>query len=478
MEFITYEMFGAVGDGVADDMPAIAAAHEEANKQKLPVKAKEGAVYYISPKDCTAQIQTSTDWTGAKFIIDDRDCEKHTNSVFLVCSALEPVALEITSLTRGQTSIPNPTGQDLYVVVRNANHKDYIRKGLNQNNGTARTDNFILRTDGTMPSPISFDFEEVTSVSAVPMDTDTLTLTGGEFTTIANQAESRYNYHARNIVIRRSRVDVSGITHLVTGELDHGAPYSGFISIGNCADVCVHDCVFTGHKTYYTIGAAGKPVPMGTYDIGIATASQISLIRCTQTTDIHDRAYWGLIGTNYCRDLLLEDCNFSRFDAHQGVTNCTLRRCKLGWQCLNAIGSGTFVIEEVDAYGYALVNLREDYGSTWNGDMVIRNCTWHPLGSGRSIFAGHNDGTHQFGYECYLPRKVSIDGLTIVEDDVNDTPLTVFNDYSGSADIPEEERLYKPVPPEAVTVQNIHTERKVELCAKPALMPDTVFTAL
>ena len=37
MEFITYEMFGAVGDGVTDDMPAIAKAHEEANQCNKPV---------------------------------------------------------------------------------------------------------------------------------------------------------------------------------------------------------------------------------------------------------------------------------------------------------------------------------------------------------------------------------------------------------------------------------------------------------
>ena len=50
-EFITYEAFGAIGDGVTDDMPAIAKAHAEANRLGLPVKAKEGAVYYISPKE-------------------------------------------------------------------------------------------------------------------------------------------------------------------------------------------------------------------------------------------------------------------------------------------------------------------------------------------------------------------------------------------------------------------------------------------
>ncbi len=482
MEFITYEMFGAVGDGVADDMPAIKAAHEEANRKNLPVKAKEGATYYISPQVCVAVVQTSVDWTGANFIIDDRQCENYEKPCFEVLGKEKPVELPLSTLKQGQMYIDNPTGMDLYVLVRNDHHRDYIRKGLNQNNGTARRDNFPLFADGSLPSPVAFDFDEITGVFAIPLPEDTLTITGGTFTTIANQAESAYNYHDRNISIRRSRVQVSNITHLITGELDHGAPYAGFITVSGCAYVTVENCLFTGHKIYQTIGAAGKPVSMGSYDISLGNASSVLLRQCSQTTDIHDRGYWGLIGSNFCRDMLLEDCHFSRFDAHQGVTNCTLRRCQLGWQCLNAIGYGTFVVEKVEAYGNALVNLRDDYGSTWHGDMVIRDCIWHPLWSNRSIFAGHNDGTHDFGYQCYLPTNITIDGLTVVEDFAKEgtpgleVPLTICNDYLWTREETGEKR-FVPIPPVSVKVKNIHTERKVELCVRPEIMPDTVFLA-
>ena len=40
-EFLTYEQFGAIGDGVADDMPAIVRTHAEANRLGLPVRARE-----------------------------------------------------------------------------------------------------------------------------------------------------------------------------------------------------------------------------------------------------------------------------------------------------------------------------------------------------------------------------------------------------------------------------------------------------
>ena len=479
MKTMTYEMFGAVGDGRADDMPAIVRAHEAANREGLPVRAREGAVYYISPRDRTAVIQTSTDWTGARFVIDDVNCENLRGPVFSVTSALPPIPFPLSSLEAGQTRIDNPTGQDLLLLVYNARHNDYIRKGLNQDDGSARRDTLLLRADGSLSSPVSLSFEEITEARALPIDPDRLTLTGGEFTTIANQAESRYNYHARNIEIHRSNVTVRGIRHFVTGELDHGAPYRGFISILECARVEVLDCLFTAHKIYWTIGSANLPVMMGSYDINLGSAASVTIVRCSQTTDIMDRAYWGLIGSNFCRDLTLEDCSFSRFDAHCGVHNCTLRRCTLGHQCLNAIGFGEFLVEDTKACGAALVNLRSDYGSTWQGNFTIRRCVWQPLGPARAVFAAHNDGTHDFGYECFLPRHVLIDGLIVMENDqaAPSDPLYIFNDYSGEAGVPWNERPYRPQPPLSVEARNISTSREIRLCAARELMPDAAFIA-
>ena len=473
-EFLTYEMFGAAGDGKQDDMPAIVLTHQEANRLHLPVRAREGAVYYVSPQSRTARVETSVDWTGASFIIDDVNCTDIQSPVFHVASAHQPVQLEAKNMVYGQDFLPNPYGCDLHVVVQNKHHKDYIRKGLNQDHGHARTDVFVLMGDGNFSSPLSFDFEEITGLWAYPVDEEILHVTGGEFTTIANQAESKYNYHMRNIYITRSNVEVNKLLHRITGEGEHGAPYRGFITVEDCARVYVHDCVFTGHFTYWTVGSANLPVPMGSYDISLGRVANVRFARCTQTNDIHDDRYWGLIGTNFCRDLVFEDCHLSRFDAHMGVTNCTLRRCDLGWQCLNAIGNGEFLIEETRAYGGAFVNLRDDYGCTWRGRIVIRNSTWSPRGEQRCVFNARNDGTHFFGYPCHMP-DVIIDGLTVEEVRQDDAPLYVFNNYLGKGNALSQERPFMPVPPVEVSVWNVHSHRPVALCENPDLMPDTVF---
>jgi hypothetical protein len=87
---------------------------------------------------------------------------------------------------------------------------------------------------------------------------------------------------------------------------------------------------------------------------------------------------------------------------------------------LNAIGRGTLTVEDSTVYGNALVNFRADYGSTWEGDLVIRNCHWVP-GCGETrwprMVQTRNDGMHDFGYACSMPREISIDGLFV--DDKN-----------------------------------------------------------
>src|SRR5581483_11365374 len=65
---VSYEAFGAVGDGVADDLPAIVAAHAFANTHGLPVQTKPGATYNLGRRALTAIIATDTDWGTSRFI--------------------------------------------------------------------------------------------------------------------------------------------------------------------------------------------------------------------------------------------------------------------------------------------------------------------------------------------------------------------------------------------------------------------------
>ena len=420
---VRYGEFGARGDGTTDDIDAIAAAHAFANQHGLSVRADEGATYYIGGKERTAVIQTDTDFGTAAFIIDDRNVQNLNAPVFLVASRLQPFQLTgISSLKRNQeridVSLPGPG----LITATNSHVRRYIRFGPNQNDGSPQTDIFVVDEAGNVDrnTPIIWDFSQITEITALPMDETTLRITGGRFTTIANQAESRYTYYNRNLAIRRSNVIVDGLEHRVTGEGDHGAPYSGFINIRDCANVTVQNTVLTGRKTYRTIGSAGEPVSMGSYDVLVNRALNVSFVNCSQTNDINDPTYWGIMASNYSKNLLYDNCTWSRFDAHMGVANATIRNSTLGHMGINAIGTGVLTVENSTIYGRNLINLRNDYGSTWEGEIVIRNSVFVPAGGrpvSASLIGGRNSGNHDFGYTSYMPERITIESLYI--DDSN-----------------------------------------------------------
>ena len=429
---VRYSDFGAKGDSKTDDIDAIAATHAFANRHGLKVKADKDAIYYIGGKDRTAYIQTDTDFGTASFIIDDTKVQNINASVFMVSSSLKSFKLEsITKLKRNQEKIELSLAGSCLITVSNSDTKHYIRYGLNQNNGAPQTDIFVVDKNGNvdMDAPIIWDFDKITEIQALPIDDKTLKITGGRFTTIANQAESKYTYYSRNLAIRRSNVIVDGLEHHIKGEGENGAPYGGFISISNCTYVMVKNCILTGHKTYSTIGSAGKPVNMGSYDLLVNKALNVSFVNCTQTNDIDDTRYWGILGSNYCKNLLYDSCILSRFDAHMGVANATIRNSTLGHMGINAIGSGTFTLENSIVRGRSLINLRSDYGSTWQGEFIIRNCIFVPMGgkaANASLINGSYSSQHDFGYTCYMPERITIENLKI--DDSNHP-----EDYTGPA---------------------------------------------
>ena len=480
--FVSYEKFGAVGDGKTDDQAAIVKAHAYANEKGLPVKVADDKTYYIGGGRNPIVIKTDTDFGKAHFIIDDRHVENRGVGVFHVSPSINNIKVEgVTTLKRGQTNIGVKLPYDCIIRAMNAKVKRYIRYGANQNNGQAQTEVFIADRDGNvdMKAPIVWDFDEITSIEAYPMDDKTLTLKGGIFKTIANQAESKYTYYNRGFIIRRSRVVVEDMRHEVEGELDHGAPYSGFLTISQCANVLVRNTVLTGRKMYGTIGSAKVPVNMGSYDISINTAINVTFKDCKQTNDIKDRRYWGILGSNYCKNLTYDGCVFSRFDAHMGVANATIKNSVMGHMGINAIGFGTLLVENTTIYGGSMVNLRSDYGSTWEGEFIFRNCVFVPS-AGRKVKAflvnGSYSGQHDFGYQCYMPRRILFENVRIEDSnhpDVYDGPV-IFGDFNRKNTSAEYVEKYPYIKTEEVILRKVTTAsgKEVGLSPNPYMFKD------
>ena len=453
-DYVTYEDFGAVGDGKADDLEAIVKTHEYANANGLSVFADETATYYIGGASKTAYIKTNTDWSTAHFIIDDTAVENIGSWIFNVApsQSSKNITDKVSPLKIDATSIGATLDEKSLVVLYDSNTKRYIRKGANQNSGSTQTDVILVDENGSIDpaTPLIWDFDAVTNAVAYPIDSETLTINGGFFTTIANNAPSEYTYYSRGIQIRRSNTVVDRLYHIVINEGKTGAPYSAFVSLSCCADVTVKNSTFTGHKKYKTIGSAGTSVTMGTYDIGGATAVNAKFINCNQTNDITDTDYWGIAGTNYCKNLVYDGCALSRYDAHQGVLNATIKNSVLGHHGIKLIGSGTALIENTTVLAEDFVDLRSDYGSTWNGDFIIRNCKFYPTGVSTHIIKAENSEDHDFGYTCYLPQRVDIDGLYVHRLGINYLFSKVNPDHKNESYTAQ----FPVVPPQEITVKN------------------------
>ncbi len=449
--------------------------HAYANDKGYKVFADYGAKYYIASVGRSVIIKTDVEWGNVEFTIDDSQVtpDKRGNWIFTLLERSDSYTIDsIKTLDRNTTNLGITFPQSSIVTFYDDSKMQYIRYGGNADNGQIKQDTVVVDKNGNidLDAPLMWDFDRISSITVLPIDEETLTIGGGTFTTIANRAPSEYTYYARGLKVNRSNTVVSGITHYITGEGGTGAPYNGFLSINKCAYVTVENCVFTGHKTYQSPTTA-----MGSYDIAMANAVSVSFINCSQANDINDSKYWGVSGTNYCKNFVYDGCVLSRFDAHKGVANAAIKNSVIGHAGASIIGYGTFLIENSTFFSTKMINLRSDYGSSWEGDIIIRNSSLSPKsGSGVYVISGSNKSNHDFGYVCYMPTNVTIDGL------IADTSAGVYVFADLNPDCKSESYIqqYPYIVAEKVTVKNYsaNSKNKLELSPNKYLFAKTEFT--
>ena len=464
-EFITYEEFGAKGDGVTNDFFAMKAAHIAANESGLPIRGTEGKTYLITDTELdgvaeSIPIMTDVDWCGATIVVDDRDimwCEgnnkKHNTTCFLVKSPYDSVSVAkeyidaINSeggIIRGKTrKINTGLGFPAMLVLNNSNTMHYKRYGANNNPGSAQKELIIVDAEGNIDekTPILYDFETVTSITAYRIDLPTLTIKNGLIISRASQINIVDKYYSINRGIRFSRPNtyVTNVRHKITdeilkGTLVDGVPfighsYNSFFQMHLTHNVCFEDCTFQS-RAYYL---------QGTYEIGGWMSNLICFNNCDQYNFFKgDKEYplmpsfglwWGVAGTNSCKNMIYENCKLTRFDAHQGVVNGVIRNCEIG--SIRLTGGGDMLIEGTKIYNWDIGNtlqLREDYGCTWRGTLTIKDSEIVDVKGNSALTAVivTRSANHDFGYKTYFPNVV-IDNLKIG----NAKPLVnLFSDFS------------------------------------------------
>jgi len=417
---VNYSDFGAAGDGKTDDFAAIKKAHEYANENDVAVKAQKGAKYYIGAVEDTITVKTSADWTGAEFIIDDKIAKTESNvwrfPLFRVKSDTEPRELSVPSgysLKEGQENINLTFEKKVMLGIYNKNKIDFKRKGIKGDNGYERQEVILVDEDGKVDesTPVQWKYSTVTKITVYDIDDAPIMLRGGTFTTIANDDPQVLHYYERGILVERSNVTVKKVNHLVEGEGATGSPYNGFFRTNFVNNVSFENCVMTGRKLYKNADGNDQ----GTYDTRLKSSNNVRYINCVQSNDHTDPAYWGIMCSDYCRNLYMDGCKLSRFDAHMGVYNATITNSDIG-QHISVTGGGLLKIENVtrrcvkNSWFNRFVTLREDYGSFFYGDIIIKDSTLlTERGINYVIAASWYDW--DFGYPCNFPTTVTLDNV-------------------------------------------------------------------
>ena len=487
-KYVTYEEFGAVGDGVTEDYAAIVKAHDYANEKGLPVKARNGAQYYICDprvdgENRTATIKTDVEWGDAKFIIDDsrikvdgENAAWRGHTVFRVESDYEKIRIEdeeilrrVTDagLGRKSTKVAITLDYPAMIIPCDSKHKVFRRLNYGGWQGSSKHEIIVIDKEGNISeeTPLMFEYDKLDYIDVIRLDIDPVTITGGEFTTIANRDNilrwkddgTSYRiggYFSRGIIVKRSYTTVKGTKHYIKGELpmseqvnENGdiiaicCPYGGFFQGNDANHVTFEDCVMSGRRAYnYVTGGA-----CGTYGLAGSNVNKIVFKNCKQSNfwvtvdenhEIHPAnegdpgavtsmsghtvngktlmMHWGIGGTNFCKNMEYIGCTLSRFDAHCGLYHGKLIDSTING--LEVVGVGELLLENTRWFariggknagaGNSFFYLRDDYASTWDGEMKIINCEGYSRVNedmNTYIFC-HSYNNWYYGYQAYFPN--------------------------------------------------------------------------
>ncbi len=474
---INYKDMGAVGDGVTDDYAAMKLAHDLAYAKGYTVKVNEG-VYNIGQHYDPITIRTDVDWTGATIKSDDSKIDVYSNDLHkknlfsipsdytrTTISADSDLVKEINEAggitdeileQYDGTFFGYTPGYKAMLIPYYTGRKVYIRYGGNANDGDSQHELIVIDAEGKIDenTPFLLDYSEVSYIYEYRVDDTPITVTGGTIITVANQAECNYDYYGRGISITRSNTVIRGLEHIITDEGDKGAPYSGFISISNCNNFLAENCKLQGHRYYMDEvyddagNVIGHNTGMGTYDIGGSTSNSLVFKNCIQTnfnsgnvwydengnTGVRNddssitSGIWGIMGTNWCKNITYDTCKLSRLDAHSGVVNASVINSEV--TTIAIIGGGTMLVKDSTVHGNQLITARTDYGSTWNGELIIENVKFNNFNSTAYIINGlwYN---HNFGYKTYMPTTITIDGLQLIG--ASNATLYMYTDFIPSS---------------------------------------------
>ncbi len=404
---VTYEDFGAVGDGVTDDFEALYNTHIHANANGQKVLGKAGATYYIGDTFTKSiPVKTSVDFCGATIIINDKGnvaFEYLSLDLFAISGETYKImASELESgieLYVGDTSLPwlRPflsNGNAMVRVVNTSNimYSQYVGANTSNVGGIVQSETFIVDCYGNILNgdSVRYKFDKISYVEiCLDYGLDEQVIENGIFKTqraVKTEVSSGYygtERYRRGISIGyKSNITLKNITHEVLGEpvynqnKDLAFDYRGFISMSFCYGVKVIDTTLYAQRQYLGYDNRNPSrFPITPYDLIISSCADVTIDGLTLFNDrgITDTGCNDVLQIVSTRNLVIKN---SRINAVEfiGLLGGTVEKTTIG-RVIELVGGGDLVFDEVVRIANkSFLELTDKYGAYFNGNITFKNC--------------------------------------------------------------------------------------------------------
>lgn len=433
---VSYADFGVKGDGVTNDYQAIYDAHVYANEHDCKIFGDGTKTYLIGDKGNLPKIpiKTGVDWCGATFIIDDRNITSF-DDIFDI-GVMEKTKVSATgTFVVGQTKTELKDG--VYCFY-NSRVKNFIRSGNNADNGVSQQETVVVKNNKiltTFGQEINYD-----SYEYKPINNKNIIIANAKFITKPSITDQGKVY--RGIRVTASNVIIDNIEHEFEGE--DKSDYVGFIILDMAYNTKIKNSNFPRHKKSKT------------YELNFSNSAKIELnnVKVDNINQVGEE--WHIMITNHCKNMIINDSVIDCVDAHRGIVDLEIRNSVLGEIGVAVVGWGKLLIEYCDIYSQALVSLRGDYGSFWNGDIKLKNINHRPQSGVARTISYQNVGKHNYGYKTHCGYKWEIENIKLYDKDLTATyTYLIQNDVNmiGSG-----ERSYPLIFPDEVSFKNMKSD--------------------
>ena len=452
VKIISYTQFGAALDGVSDDTEAAIACHQYANANGCRVEQHSGTLYLktATEENCPI-VKTSCDWSGMTLKVDEH-MGKNIIMKVVPDEGVQSHSLtseEIGELAKGAVQIP--------FLVDYKNCICHFTTDISIGNRLNKTESYVYHETVTVDRYGNLLegelFRAMSDATSISMEYQSIFQRPVTLEGVRIVLDTTDDSKIPCILVKRSNTTMKDWTFVIQSEVSSDSTaYKGeILKVENCYNVVIEKFSGENFGTFFSQGAEDKSETC--YMVYLSGLSRFTMRDCMMI-----RA-WGVIQSQYCKDMIFKDSTLGRIDNHYGCRNYTVNNCTItsSHSTINiGYGDGQFIIDNVrfvkfqdpdTTFQNHCILLRGEFCALYSGELIINNVTINNYsGQAINLLSGSYSDSFDFGDSAaILPLEfpeVKINNVVYDTDDVTIVNFKVTQDsYAAAQNLPIKAKL-------------------------------------